>query len=249
MTITKENNKEYTVIPAGEEKKDFTERMVLENTIPGLIPVSARELNGEASYYFDTTGRRVFSESFKNENDMLGVSDVEAICDSVIQVCRSTREYLLDIDDIDLKPETFYFNSETGLYEFIYIPGHCGGSGKKKDFRAGLRAVWERVLKRFCRDADREFLMKLYDIYQKMTTDNFDPESVFDLKPKNAPVAPEPETPPAPALKEEDLYDKKKVEEIIEKEEKEEKKPGKRKKYALYGGFAAAAIITLAVVV
>ena len=132
MTITKENNKEYTVIPAGEEKKDFTERMVLENTIPGLIPVSARELNGEASYYFDTTGRRVFSESFKNENDMLGVSDVEAICDSVIQVCRSTREYLLDIDDIDLKPETFYFNSETGLYEFIYIPGHCGGSGVKK---------------------------------------------------------------------------------------------------------------------
>ena len=249
MNIIKENNKEYAVIPAGEGKKDFTERMVLENRIPGLLPVSAREFNGEASYYFDTTGRRAFSDSFRNENDFMGVPDVEALCESVIKVSRSVVEYLLDIDDIDLKPETLFFEPETGLYGFVYIPGRSREERETGDFRSGLRLVWERVLKKFCRDADRDFLMKLYDIYQKMTVDNFDPETVFDIKQKERPAETVKEVKPEPELKEEDLYDKEKIEEIIEKEEKEEKAPGKRKIYAMYGGMAAAAIIALAVVI
>ena len=249
MNTVKENNKEYAVVPAGEGEKDFTERMVMGNSIPWLIPLSVREFNGESSYYFDTTGRRPFSEMFQNENDYLGKPEVEAICESIVGVVGAVREYLLDIDDIELCPETYFFNTETGRFEFMYIPGRKREDGGAGDFRSGVRLVWERVLKKCGRDADRDFIMKLYDMYQKMSADNFNPESVFNIKEEKPEAFPEEVKAPVKIreVKEEDLYDEKEIEKIIEEDEK--KVPDKKKKYAMYGGLAAAAIVTLAVMV
>lgn len=251
MDIIKENSKEYAVINAGEDKKDFTERMILENNIPWLVPVSVREYNGERSYYYDTTSRRYFSEMFQNENDHMGKRDVEAVCESMTGVSQSVREYLLDIDDIELSPESFVYNTETGCFEFIYIPGRKENEDYKGDFRSGVRAVWEQVLKKINRDSDREFIMKLYDMYQKMSEDNFNPESVFDIreeKEKQEEIVTEFKEPVrSHEVKPEALCDDEKIEKIIEEEEK--KAPDKKKKYFMYGGLAAAAIAGIAVMV
>lgn len=251
MNIVKENSKEYAVIPAGDGKKNFTERMVLGNRIPWLIPVSAREFNGETSYYFDTTARRPFSAMFQNENNYMGKPEVEAICKSIVGVAESVREYLLDIDDIELSPDTLFYNTETGRFEFIYIPGRQKDGSESRDFRSGVRLVWERVLKKFNRDEERDFIMKLYDMYQKMSADNFNPESLFKIKSETKKTEDFAEEVKSPVkiqeIKEEDLYDEKEIEKIIEEEGK--KKPDKKKKYAIYSGFAAAALVTLAVMV
>lgn len=251
MNTVKENNKEYAVISAGGVEKDFTERMVMGNSIPWLVPVSKREFNGESSYYFDTTARRPFSDMFQSENDYMGKSEVEAICESIVGVTESVREYLLDIDDIELSPETYLFNTETERFEFMYIPGRKKDDEESVDFRGGVRLVWERVLKKFNRDADRDLIMKLYDMYQKMSADNFNPESVFKIKDEkeNTEVLPEEVKSPVNIqdINAEDLYNEKEIEKIIEDDEK--KVPDKKKKYAMYGGLAAAAIITLAVMV
>ena len=245
MEKVKENNREFLKSPVGERKDDFAERMMMRNDIPGLIPVSIREFNGEAFYYFDTTARKPFSEMFTNENDVMNKEDVECICKSIIRVSESLREYLLDTEGINLAPETFFFNTETGMYDFLYIPS---GGNKAGDFRGGIRQVWERVLKKFKQDSDRDFIMKLYDMYQKISVDNFNPESIFKLPPVQEPPTLTLEE-KKPEIKEEDLYDKEKVEEIIETEEIQKKAPGKRKKYAMYGSLVAAAVIILAVVV
>ena len=195
------------------------------------------------------SGRRPFSEMFQNENDYLGKPEVEAICESIVGVAGAVREYLLDIDDIKLSPETYFFNTETGRFEFMYIPGRKREDGGAGDFRSGVRLVWERVLKKCGRDADRDFIMKLYDMYQKMSADNFNPESVFNIKEEKPEAFPEEVKAPVKIreVKEEDLYDEKEIEKIIEEDEK--KVPDKKKKYAMYGGLAAAAIVTLAVMV
>ena len=251
MNIIKENSREFAVVSAGDAKKDFTERMVLDNNIPRLIPMSVREFNGEIYYYFDTTARRAFSDMFQNENDYMNISDVEAICESVVGVLESAREYLLDIDDIKLSPETYFYNTESGRFEFMYIPGRQEDGSESRDFRSGLRLVWERVLKKFSRDADRDFIMKLYDMYQKMSTDNFNPEKLFKLNSKkedHSDIKEEIAEPVRePKIKPEDLYDEEEIEKIIEEDEK--KAPDKKKKYAVYGGVAAAAVFALAVMV
>ncbi len=241
FTIVRENNKEYGVVPVCEEQKDFTEKMILENRVPGLLPVKLREFNGEASYYYETTGCRAFAKMFQNDNDVMEVKDVEMLCESIIRVTESVREYMLDIDDILLDSDTLFFNTEKDRYEFVYIPGRFKSEENRGSFRLGLRAVWEKVLKKINKNADKEFIMKLYDIYQKMSVDNFNPENIFDLKTEGESAQKEVVVFEKPKLPEDDifeeLYDEKKIDEIIEEEKKT---IPKKKKYAYIGGAAAA---------
>ena len=61
---------------------------------------------------------------------------------------------------------------------------HCcqnGGSYEVRsgNFNEGVRAVWERVMEKFNHHSDIESIARVYDIYQKVSMNSFDPEAVF----------------------------------------------------------------------
>ena len=121
--MMRENNREYLVISVNDSEGDYTERMIARNRIEGLLPFSRREMNGEIFYYYDITGKKVFSGMFDSENDMMERTDVERICSSLCLLSDSLKEYLLDEDHVIIGPESMFYNSDKQIYEFLYVPG------------------------------------------------------------------------------------------------------------------------------
>lgn len=60
---------------------------------------------------------------------------------------------------------------------------YCQNSGyhdvRSGNFNEGVRAVWERVMEKFNHHSDIESIARVYDIYQKVSMNSFDPEAVF----------------------------------------------------------------------
>ncbi len=136
----RENSREYLVISVREEEKDYTEGMVSRNRIEGLLPLSKREMNGEVFYYYDVTGKKVFSEMFNGENDMMERMDVERICTSICLMSDAVNDYLLDEDHVIIEPDSMFYDADKQIYEFLYVPGDVktlfsvNTAGEKEDY-------------------------------------------------------------------------------------------------------------------
>jgi len=193
IETVKEGGKEYIVIKL-KENDSFAGRMLTRNKIGSLLSASQREFNGEAYIYNDISGRVRFCEMFAGENDIMEKDDIERICQSFTELIQDLKDYLLDAWDVKISPETLFFNPEKKKYEFLYIPDQIkqeskedkAGEETNESFKEGVKSVWDRVMEKFNHQSDIDTISRVYDIYQKVSMANFDPEEVF------APVKKEP---------------------------------------------------------
>ena len=211
--IDNENNGLKTVREGGKEylvariKSDdtFTGKMIVKNDIGSMLDATSREFNGDAYIYYDVSGRVRFCDMFSGDKDIMEREDVERLCRSFERLTGDVREYLLDIEETRVSVETLFYDPEKKEYEFLYVPDCRPGICKCKDntgegdddpgelaaisgsssFNEGVRAVWERVMEKFNYHSDIESIARVYDIYQKVSMQSFDPEEVFAHPGKN----------------------------------------------------------------
>ncbi len=180
LITVKEGGKEYLMsrLKGGDL---FTGKMFLRNEIDSVLKAFPREFNAETFVYYDISGKIRFSDMFTGENDIMDREDIDRLCRSFEKLTEDIREYLLDMEEVCVSPDSIFYVPEKKCYEFLYIPG----KEAKDCFNEGVRMMWERVMEKFNHQSDMDTIARVYDIYQKVSMQSFDPEEVFGSLRKN----------------------------------------------------------------
>ena len=108
----------------GDRSSDFRTRMLLENKIPGLLPVTHRLVNGESRYYYEINSLQSLDRLYdKNE---IGYEELKALLSGCVSLFDRLEEYLLDGTQIIMKPELIYINIEKMEPQFVCYPDYEG---------------------------------------------------------------------------------------------------------------------------
>ena len=134
-----ENNSKYLVCECDENKKSYTYKMLQNNNIDSLIKPVERNINGESFLYYKTDSYRTMEEIFNDRECFIRDKDIDALCKSFINLEHDLTDYLLDINDLVLKPDTLMYDNVKDAYVFIYIPGY---SQDENEFHNSLLVLW-----------------------------------------------------------------------------------------------------------
>lgn len=92
-----------------EEEQDYRVRMLLDNKIEGLLPVSDRTVNGESKYYYEINSLQSMDRVYAKEE--LDYQQLCTLLQGCIHLYDSLEEYLLDGSQVI---------SKTGIHLFEY---------------------------------------------------------------------------------------------------------------------------------
>ena len=174
-----ENNSIYMVIDSGGKMQspDYDIKMLENNNISSLLPVSMRCVDNQYSYYYDVTSKQQFGKIY--EYKKLSRSNVENILISLEKLVNEINEYMLDLDRVILKIECIYVDMSKDKLLFAY--GEAGVSEENKGFRQGVKKLFDYIIEHFdhgVKDAD---IMYVYNIYQRIAQGEYNASDFKEL--------------------------------------------------------------------
>lgn len=167
---TVENNSKYLVCKCDDSKKSYTYKMLQNNDIESLIKPAERNINGELYLYYKTDSYRTMEEMFNDRECFIRDKDINDLCKSFVRLEHDLSDYLLNINNVVIKPDTLMYDSEKGMYVFIYIPEY---SDNENEFHNSLLILWEYILSKYDHDSDMKRTMRVYETYQKIRSCNY----------------------------------------------------------------------------
>lgn len=143
---------------------DYRTRMLLENTIPGLLPVTHRLVNGESRYYYEINSLQSLDRLYeKNEIQYTGLKKLLSGC---INLFDRLDEYLLDGTQIIIKAELIYINVEKMQPYFVCYPDYEG------DVRIAFMEFIDELLTKIDH-TDEHAVMLGYQVYRYTRNPNY----------------------------------------------------------------------------
>lgn len=139
-------------------------RMLEDNDIPGLIKPVVSQLDGSLTLKYNTCSCYVLDRLFlrvKPDGGFLGV-----IMQQLEGLLRSTRVYLLDPDDVVLKPEYMFYNWGEKSLKLLYIPGYG------VNIKLQLKGFLEYIMRIFDH-RDEVGVKYMYGMYDLICEDTF----------------------------------------------------------------------------
>ncbi len=109
------------------EPKGYQTAILLENTVPGLLPCRLQKVNGEALFYYDTTGYQSIQSLY--ECSKIGEKELAQLLLCAGEVTEGLSEYLLNSDSLLLEAKYIYKNKETQKLSFLYFPYYIRETG------------------------------------------------------------------------------------------------------------------------
>ena len=89
---------------------DYRTKMLLENRIPGLLPVTHRLINGESRYYYEINSLQSLDRLYDKAEIRYG--ELRQLLSGCVCLFERLEEYLLDGTQIIIKPELIYIDVE-----------------------------------------------------------------------------------------------------------------------------------------
>lgn len=174
-----ENDSIYMVIDSGSKmpSSDYDIKMLENNNVSSLLPVSMRCVDNQYSYYYDVTSKQQFSKIY--EYKKLSRSNVENILISLEKLVNEINEYMLDLDRVILKIECIYVDMSKDRLLFAY--GEDGVSEENEGFRQGVKKLFDYIIEHFdhgVKDAD---IMYVYNIYQRIAQGDYNASDFKEL--------------------------------------------------------------------
>lgn len=103
---------------------DYRTRMLLENHIPGLLPVTHRLSNGESRYYYEINSLQSLDRVYdKNE---IGCDALRKLLSGCVRLFDRLEEYLLDGTQIIIKSQFIYIDVDKMEPYFVCYPEYMG---------------------------------------------------------------------------------------------------------------------------
>lgn len=100
--------------------------MIQQNQIPGLLMVRVMKVDENTKFQYRITNKNSLISEVKSHK--ISYCQLESFRKSLIKVTDSLKEYLLDIEDLILKPEFIFVESKTWEFFYCYFPDLQGNT-------------------------------------------------------------------------------------------------------------------------
>ena len=105
------------------EKADgFETKMVCVGGVPGLLPMSVRQMDGETVYVYEVTARQPLSEHLKGRP--LLCPELTEILETVLGILEELETYLLKADHLLFSADRIFARGSFRDLRFCYVPSH-----------------------------------------------------------------------------------------------------------------------------
>lgn len=149
---------------ANDNSKDYRVRMLLENKIPGLLPITYRQVNGESKYYYEINSLQSLDRLI--EKNALKYRELRAVFLGCINIFDRLEEYLLNGEQIIIQPDFIYVNVENMEPYFVCYPDYTG------DVRVSFVGFVD-VLLAHIDHTDEQAVMLGYQVYRYTRNPNY----------------------------------------------------------------------------
>ena len=149
---------------AESESSDYRVRMLLENHIQGLLPVTHRVVDGESRYYYEINSLQSLDRLLDKKE--IGYRELKALLMGCINLFDRLEEYLLDGSRIIMRAEYIYMNVERMEPYFVCYPDYNG------DARASFMTFIDELLVRIDH-ADEQAVLLGYQVYRYTRNPNY----------------------------------------------------------------------------
>ena len=147
----------------GEDPEADALQMVLQNQIPGLLPMETECINGQLRLVFHVSSRTVMSEMM--ESGGICREQQSSLVRSVGKCMEQLREYLLDPGLLMLREDCIFSDAKKQNWEFCFNPFYTGRQ------QEDLRGLFERIIA--CIDyEDQELVRMAYEMYMTAQAEN-----------------------------------------------------------------------------
>ena len=153
----------------GIDTSSYQVRMLAGNVIPSLLHCRLQNLDGKLFFYYEITSRQSLSSYY--EEKKFKVEDVRLIFGGFVQVMEELAEYLLNPEQLLLRPEYIYLDIEKRQVFFCCFPG--SGTAVQDQ----LRELMEYMLPKLDHE-DQAAVFLGYGIYRKMLEPGFQMENI-----------------------------------------------------------------------
>lgn len=149
---------------AKDSSRDYRVRMLLENKIEGLLPISHRQVNGESRYYYEINSLQSLDRLI--EKSELKYRELRAVLLGCVNLFDRLEEFLLNGEQIVMKPEFIYVNVESMEPYFVCYPNYTG------DVRCSFMEFVD-VLLAHIDHTDGQAVMLGYQVYRYTRNPNY----------------------------------------------------------------------------
>lgn len=163
---------EETFFDGEDSSKDYRERMILENQIPGLLPIEKRKMNGKTKYYYDINQMQTL-ESLYEKREM-NFEELHLVLQGCAQMFHNLWEYLLEGEQIILDPSHIYIHMETKRPFFLYVLFY------EKDIRKSFLEFTDYLLSKIDHTQEQTVMLG-YQVYKYTRTPNFTFENIGEI--------------------------------------------------------------------
>lgn len=143
---------------------DYRTKMLLENRIQGLLPVTHRLINGESRYYYEINSLQSLDRLYARTEIRYDV--LRRLLSGCVSLFDRLEEYLLDGTQIIIKPEFIYMDVEKMEPYFVCYPDYEG------DVRVNFMEFVDELLTRIDH-TDEHAVMLGYQIYRYTRNPNY----------------------------------------------------------------------------
>ena len=155
MNITmKRDLNQTSMIISGQEGADPEAdalQMVLQNQIPGLLPMETECINGQLRLVCHVSSRTMMSEMM--ESGSICREHLNGLIRSAGKCMGHLREYLLDPGQLMLREDCIFSDAKKQNWEFCFNPFYSGNQ------QEDLRGLFERIIA--CIDYEDQELVRM----------------------------------------------------------------------------------------
>lgn len=147
-----------------DNHRDYRAKMLLENRIPGLLPVTHRMVNGDSRYYYEINSLQSLDRLYDKAE--IGYDELRSLLSGCVNLFCRLEEYLLDGTQIIMKPEMIYMNVEKMEPYFVCYPDYEG------DVRLSFMELIDDLLTRIDHTDERAVMLG-YQVYRYTRNPNY----------------------------------------------------------------------------
>lgn len=164
-------NHNYLILYEEEEidTSSYQVRMLVGNAIPSVLKCRVQGMDGRFMIYYDITSRQSVTALFGEKK--LGYEDLQLIFGGFVQVMEEMSEYLLNPEQLVIRPEYLYVDLEKREMFFCYLPGY------EQDVRKQFQELTEYILPKLDHEDSRAVMLG-YGVYRRALEDSFHLEHI-----------------------------------------------------------------------
>lgn len=147
-----------------DQYSDYRTKMLLENRIPGLLPVTHRLINGESRYYYEINSLQSLDRLYDKAE--IRYNELRQLLTGCVNLFDRLEEYLLDGTQIIIRPEMIYIEVEKMEPYFVCYPDYEG------DVRISFMEFIDGLLTRIDHTDERAVMLG-YQIYRYTRNPNY----------------------------------------------------------------------------